>query len=665
MRIEASDQINTNEVDPTGEWPQDYWRYANITFQNVGHSVGTWIDSAGVTHSKESFLFGAGYNAAEPYGIKEFRRAEPPEVLVFVDGELLVSSRRFNGIVDPTIPADIMVEVRYKAQPGLDVLKRSYSYSNPNHDDYVIIYNRYLCTFDWDQDPEPDTNTSQTLDDVYFVYGYNFQTAAGTWMTYARWYEEGKDDWANYESYTPKLVTGGRPLAISYGWDGNYPDITEFEAGNTGPTGDFDDTGDPRFAIGEGGTTPLPSGEFVSSSYSGFAAVHADRSTADRSDDITQPISIIGNISIYNVWDSDFPGYATEWDWAASGVRQTVADQSGWPDDPNALEGDYPFQSFGPYDLTLGDSVVIVYAIGSNGISRATAIEKGLEWRSWYRGEAGATFDDAAKNALIASGKDSLFQTMDRALWAWTRNLDVPDPLPSPDLTVRSGPNQIELEWEDLSSVGDFDTGTPDLDGYRIYRKRGDFLVDTEAELSADGSHLTWEFITEVPAAQTTYLDQSVVRGEAYHYAVTAVDDGTQNTFGLALGQKLESSKYANRSEIAAVAFEPGLEQANTVRIVPNPFVSGAQDFNFAGTRSNTILFVNLPPYCTLKIFTATGDLIKTIEHTSGSADAEWDLITESNQYVASGIYFLRVINAETLERQPIAGTIEKFVIIR
>ena len=651
MRIEASDMVNTNDVQPTGEWPQDQFRYANVVFQNNGHVVGRWTDENGTEHSKEQFIGGpVSYNATAPYGVREVRRYEPPEVWVYANGELQMSSRRFNGDVDPTLPADMMIELRYKSAPGLEVLKRSYSFANPQHDDYVIFYNRFLCTFDWDQDHEPETNTSQTMEDVYFIFGYSFQTAEGTYITYARWYEEGKDDWATYEEYTPTLVTGGRNLAISYSWDGDHPEITEFEAG--GPA--FDDTGDPRFAIGSGGSTSMPSGEFISSAYSGFAALHVDRSPQDRSDDVTQPVSIIANMSIYNVWDSDFPGFATEWDWAASGTRQTVEDQSGWPDDASAQEDEYPFQAFGPYDLALGDSVVIVYALGVNGISRQLAIEKGLEWRAWYRGEAGATFDDAAKNALLATGKDSLFQTLDRALWTWNHQLNIPDPLPAPDLTVTSGPNRIELQWEDLSQVPDFDSGVPDLQGYRIYRKEGNFLVDQDTELNADGTHLLWERIAEVPATQTTYVDTAVVRGEAYHYSVTAVDrDG------------LESSKYANRSELAAFAFEPGKATSDLVRIVPNPFLSGAGDYNFSGLRANTVLFVNLPPYCTLRIYTVTGDLIKTIEHQSGSADGEWNLITESNQYVASGVYVLQVTNARSLTQQALAGSIQKFVVVR
>ena len=664
LRMEARDAINTNDVDPTGEWPQDYFRYANIVFYNSGVAVGTWTDSLGETHSKELWLEGpVSYNAEEPYGIKEYRRHQPPEVWVFSEGQLQLSSPRFNGTVDENLPSDEMIEVHYKMRPGFDVLKRSYSFTNPNHNDYVIVYMRYKCTFDWDQDPQPETNTNQTLSGVYFILGYSFQTAEGTYITYDRWYEEGKDDWATYESMPSTLVSDGRDLMVSYGWDGDHPDITEFEPGDA-HSDEFDDTGDPRFAIGSGGGSPMPSGEFVSSAYAGFAALHVDNSTTDKTDNPAQPLSIIGNISVYNLWDTDFPGFATIWDWAASGTKQTVEDQSGWPDDASSQEDEFPFQAFGPYSFNLGDSVEIVYVVGANGISREVAVDSGLAWRSWYRGEAGATFDNDAKNELLATGKDSLFQTLDRAYWAYDRNLDIPDPLPSPDLTVESGPNEIYLKWQDLSGEGDPDTGVPDLDHYNIYRKRGAFTCDTYAELRDSGVHLVWEKIAEVPKNVTTYTDSNVVRGEPYHYAVTAVDNGTQNNDGLIPGQKLESSIYTNRSQIAAYAFAPGEPTAQKVRIVPNPYITKAGDYNFTET-GEAMLFVNLPPYCTLRIFTVAGDLIKTIEHVTGSADERWDLVTESNQLIASGVYILQVDNAKNIDKKSIPGSIEKFTVVR
>lgn len=648
LRIYSDDYLNTNDTEAigTGEWPQDHFRYSTIVFYNSGFTVGKWIDENDAEHSKEVFLHPVSFNQEKPYGVKEVRRSEPPLVEVYSEGAWIVSSRSYTGEIDPELPSDMMIEVRYKAQPGFDVLKRSYSFSNPDHDDYVIHVNRYLTTFDWDADPEVDTDSTQTLEDVYFVFGYAFQTAEGTWITYERWYEDAHSQWADYDSRPSEH--GERDLHVSYSWDGDSPDITMFEEG--GP--EFDDTGDPRFAIGESGDEPMPSAEFISNAYSGFAALHVDSPTLDGTDDITQPVSILNTVNIYNVWDDDFSPYATVWDWTASGEKEVAEDDAGWPDDPTIKEARMPFQAFGPYDLAKGDSVVIVYAVAANGISRQLAVEKGLEWRSWYRSEGG-DFDDAAKNELLAQGKDSLFQTLDRALLAWSQNLDIPDPLPAPDLEVESGPEKITLTWEDLSAVPDPDSGVPDLDYYIIYRKEGEFLVDTYDELDPSGEHILWEAIDTVDAATTSYEDTDVARGDAYHYAVTAVDD-----------QGLESSKYANRSEVAAYSFAPGEADAKNVRIVPNPYVVRAGDFNFAGD-DNKLLFVNLPAYCTLRIYTATGDLIKTIEHSSGSADESWDQVTKANQLVASGVYILQVGDAEDLDGNSVPGIIEKFVIIR
>jgi hypothetical protein len=648
----------------TGQWPQDVYRSGNFTMNEMQRHVGSYTDDTGTLQSKTTHG-GASLNGEDPFTITEYRRYEPPTVLVYVDGALQESSIPYDGIIDPDLPCDIMVVNRFKASPGFHGVSRSYSFSNSNHDDYIIYKSTYTFTGDHDADEELEVQGG--LSDVYFAIGYNMQTVSGTWISYSRWYEEGKDEWTDFESVPSTLVPGGRNLTISYSWDGDYPEVTEFVEGDGGgPNGNFDDTGDPRWALGEEGPVSMPSGELISPTYSGFALIYADDPGSPGTDDITQPLSIISGVSVYDMWDAAFPGFNTLFDWAASGQRTDRTSTSGYADDdPSQLEGDYPWQSVGPYNFNVGDSITFVHVIASNGISRELAIEKGLEWRSWYRGEAGATFDDAAKDELLASGKDSLFQTIDRAFWAWSRDLDVPDPLPAPDLTVNSGPNRIDLEWEDLSAVGDPDTDQPDLDHYNIYRKLGSFLVDTDDELREDGTHLVWQLIASVPASQTTYSDESVIRGENYHYAVTAVDDGTQNTNGLFPGQKLESSLYANRSEIAAKAFLPGEDNSDNVLIVPNPFISGAQDFNFAGTRSNTILFVNLPSYCTLRIYTVTGDLIKKIEHSSGSADDEWDLITETNQFVASGVYILKVSNAKDLAGNSISETIEKFVVIR
>jgi len=149
-----------------------------------------------------------------------------------------------------------------------------------------------------------------------------------------------------------------------------------------------------------------------------------------------------------------------------------------------------------------------------------------------------------------------------------------------------------------------------------------------------------------------SFTDNSAVRGVAYHYFVTAVDDSG-----------LESNHYQNRTLYAASPFEPGKETTDDVIIVPNPYRVDAGGLNYSDP--NRITFFNLPPYCTLKIYNEVGDLIKTIEHTDGSGDESWDQINTSNQFVKSGVYILSVQDARDIEENSLPTSNHKFVIIR
>jgi len=103
------------------------------------------------------------------------------------------------------------------------------------------------------------------------------------------------------------------------------------------------------------------------------------------------------------------------------------------------------------------------------------------------------------------------------------------------------------------------------------------------------------------------------------------------------------------------------------VRVVPNPATSAAGTSTgttgFKGA-PNRIFFFNLPVKCTLRIFTETGDLVKTIQH-YGTADQEWNQRTENNQFVSSGIYIVVVSESEGLNGEKLDNQFVKFVIVR
>jgi hypothetical protein len=203
-------------------------------------------------------------------------------------------------------------------------------------------------------------------------------------------------------------------------------------------------------------------------------------------------------------------------------------------------------------------------------------------------------------------------------------------------------------------------TGVDDWYAWRIYRKTGAYYVDDPDD---DYQNFTWELVREIrDPTQLAWRDSSAERGVSYYYAVTAVDDGSQNTTGLFPGQQLESSWYANRSRQPAISFEPGLDESNRVRVVPNPVTSAAGYLGFPG--EDKVLFVNLPIEATLSVYTESGELIKRIDH-YGTADADWDLRTEYRQKVASGIYILAVHNAKDVNGKALPDQFVKFVIVQ
>jgi len=98
--------------------------------------------------------------------------------------------------------------------------------------------------------------------------------------------------------------------------------------------------------------------------------------------------------------------------------------------------------------------------------------------------------------------------------------------------------------------------------------------------------------------------------------------------------------------------------QLDDIRVVPNPYVvtNSFEPLNpFAtGRGPRVIQFINLPPQCTIRIFTVGGKLVRTIEHNTGAnqsltpADlmngiAEWDLESDDNLSIAYGIYLYHI----------------------
>ncbi|MCS6894881.1 MAG: hypothetical protein NZZ60_01875 [Bacteroidia bacterium] len=82
------------------------------------------------------------------------------------------------------------------------------------------------------------------------------------------------------------------------------------------------------------------------------------------------------------------------------------------------------------------------------------------------------------------------------------------------------------------------------------------------------------------------------------------------------------------------------------IRIVPNPFYGksgvgrGRYEISQIDTRAK---ITNLPPRCTIRIFTLNGVLVRTFRKDSEETFIEWDLKNEFGVPIASGVYIIHV----------------------
>jgi hypothetical protein len=77
------------------------------------------------------------------------------------------------------------------------------------------------------------------------------------------------------------------------------------------------------------------------------------------------------------------------------------------------------------------------------------------------------------------------------------------------------------------------------------------------------------------------------------------------------------------------------------VTVVPNPYIARAEWETTEGVRK--IQFTHLPDICTIRIYTLAGDLVQTLTHDNGSGSEDWDLLSENQQGISSGVYFYHV----------------------
>jgi hypothetical protein len=210
---------------------------------------------------------------------------------------------------------------------------------------------------------------------------------------------------------------------------------------------------------------------------------------------------------------------------------------------------------------------------------------------------------------------------------------------------------------------------------------------------------------------QFVFIDSNVVNGIEYTYSVTAYDMGisprkvnfiqtetgnfVSDTTYIANPDKwgrpngynsIESPKGTTIHDSNFVTVTPGVRAPKKlidVKVVPNPYIVHSM-FNESEYLSQ-LMFTNLTPKYTIKIYTVSGELVTTIEHDDLLSNSEcfkevssnpdpdgyplvyerctgfefWDLRSVNNQEVAPGLYLFSV------ESKGSDNFIGKFAVIR
>jgi hypothetical protein len=694
-----------------GPWlnfDQDFGLRWPAHYLNTDHNVGKalWIgttsfsDPNGTTYPYKVIPLGRSTiwmnSASYPVVFKLIGRFAAPQVIV--DGAN-ASDLDANDLdltsgdqIDPSIPSDRMIYNVVNTPIGITTTRKVYAFTQQYHDNYYI-YEYVFKNTGFSDNTGGVLTPARTLTGVVFDFRYRFADNNDG-------YEAG---WG-----FPAISYGKNTINDAVGQDAAHtlPAPNNFCANfayygpHSASTGVSDDIGAPNARNGSvlGGI-----------GFTGELFLHADTSPQDTTNDITQPRTtafmgsdgIIENISAGSPFNASSMTLQYQ-DMTAGHDAQTHAEQigkdaNGWPTQfanlwggRGVATGGYQNQQgFGPYTLAPGDSIRIVIAEAVAGISREKVWEVANNWYTWYKnGKTGSTAfalptsdptlpagtswnpsypstttdGNFYKNAWTFTGRDSLFQTFRRARANYYSHYNIPQPPPPPEkFTVTSAGDKIILQW-----VGTNAESWPHFDGYRVYR----------AEAKADTT-FSLIFSCNKSDLANSYNDKSAKRGFNYFYYIQSKDDGSQND--IEPGVPLVSSEFYTKTNApASLRRPPGMINnvlnLEAIRVVPNPYNIKARPIQFGTTRSvqDQLAFFGLPPKCKINIYTETGDLIKTINHTNLSGDERWNAQTSSNQIVVSGLYiaYFEVTentyddNKQLILRQG-DNTFRKFIIIR
>lgn len=609
-----------------------------------------------------------------PIELTMYGRFDHPNVLVDNDPSTNLQYLDQVDIIDPDLISDRKIYNVVQTSIGVKMKRTIYSFSHTKHQNYHI--QEYVFINNGCFDKDCNTKYDQTLEgfQVYLQYRYAISREGmvydGNWLPQsAAWGHNTMNDVIGENPDNPSIndqfYDDGSIIRGLFSWHGYHSSADPSE-----------NLGGPDF----GGDGHLGAAQFV-----GVVTLHADKGPNDRSDDIYQPSTTwfitsddpttSGNLQ-YNGTKStnEYTNYMTVGHPERSQAEIVGTGNANQFNDPRTGSnpgGTSQGIGFGPYTLQPGDSIRIVLAEAASGLSRSMCYKVGQNWKNqvhtdelpessvlhnhmmdkYHRPSDSHNF---YKNSWVFTGADSIIEVFKKAKENFTlmeNGQSLPRPPRPPSLfVVESGGDKISLKW------GNESESEPGFAGYNLYRLK--FKPDTtlfyyDINLNqVNPIDNTIATVWNIDPGLSEFEDKTAERGFDYYYFLESFDDGTNDNI------RLNSSKFFTITNKAASLKRPPGESYEDIRIVPNPFHISSRDLQYGVSAPDRLMFLNIPPICTIRIYTERGDLVDIIEHSDGSGDEAWNSITSSRQIIVSGVYIAHF-------EMPDGNAIRKFSVVR
>lgn len=668
-----------NEQQGGWQWPAIY------RGQDAQAMKALWLGATNFTDEQQTWDYRVVHVGPRVTGLGEFypvsmetiSKFPPPEVSV--DGLVSFSKDVTNDGVDPTMKADRKIVTVTNTLLGVTVERTIRQFSQQYHDNYHVI--EYVFTNTGNTDADAEIEFPNRTVEGFVPYFLNRMAPVKA----SRYTIGNGTGWGlntmNDRRGDGLIAEETEDFRAQFAWHGYFPPF-----GNP----NYDNVGAPIFVPNTTGSwlsADDTTGRLEAYHFVGTTTLHADASSSDNTDDPNQPFTmaeehnddpLYANNSAFNA-----NKMAAEYNMMTRGRvsprHAYIAEPTGYAGfikptgDPSLGDGGgYGYSyGYGPYTLAPGESVRIVIAEASAGISRDVAEGVGRQFKEivlsggdQYQDityEVNGQAESMTKNEWVFTSRDSLFQTFERAIANFNSDYNIPEsPLPPSIVSVSSAGDGITLDWE-------FDGNEGDIQGFRIFRASG--RVDS-----------TYRLLAQVPASERFFSDgeggrlndPSVyeldvpIRGRDYYYYIVTVGNTNSDGTGLTpTGTNLISNRYYSQSYDPGRLLRAAGQAMEEIRVVPNPYNPNIdQSLLLDQDGRDRLAFYEIPGISTIQIYTEIGELIKTIEHTNGSGDEFWDLRTDYRQRVVSGIYIARIINKDPNDDDFGRVAIRKIVII-